>query len=71
MEVAAALAAGYLLFRESDAAYAAKLLQHARQLQAFGEECPGDYIVKGALWVGDGGFLLCDGCGWRLEGSTW
>ncbi len=42
-EASAALAAASLLFREEDPVYAEKLLEHARQLYDFAENCRGKY----------------------------
>ncbi|CAG5118659.1 unnamed protein product [Candidula unifasciata] len=43
MEYAAAMAAGYLVFKSKDSAYAATLLTHAKQLWEFGNEHHGKY----------------------------
>jgi len=53
MNTASALAAGSIAFKESDPKYAAKLLGHAKELFAFAEECPGDYIKDGRIPAGD------------------
>lgn len=42
-ETAAALASGYLVFREEDPTYANTLLQHARELYNFAKTYRGDY----------------------------
>ena len=47
MNTASAMAAGSIAFKQVDPAYSDKLLQHAIDLFAFAEACPGDYIVKG------------------------
>jgi endoglucanase len=44
-EAAAALASGYLVFRDVDAAYANTLLEHARQLYDFANDYQGSYTV--------------------------
>ena len=57
MNTASALAAGAIAFKDADPAYSATLLQHARDLFAFADACPGDYIVDGMyqsyamLWI--------------------
>ena len=43
-EAAAALAAGAMVFQSQDAAYAARLLAHARQLYRFADEFRGSYV---------------------------
>ncbi|MGE6625308.1 glycoside hydrolase family 9 protein [Bacillus pumilus] len=42
-QTAAALAAGSIIFKETDAPYAAKLLTHAKQLYAFADRYRGEY----------------------------
>ncbi|MCU0155406.1 glycoside hydrolase family 9 protein [Bacillus safensis] len=42
-QTAAALAAGSIIFKETDASYAAKLLTHAKQLYAFADKYRGKY----------------------------
>ncbi len=44
-EAAAALASGYLVFKDVDAAYANTLLEHARQLYDFANDYQGSYTV--------------------------
>lgn len=48
-ETAAAMAAGYLVFKEVDSAYADELLLHARELYDLGKRCPGSYIKDGKI----------------------
>lgn len=64
MGTAAALAAGSIAFRDVDRGYASLLLERARMLYAFGEKCPGDYIVNGrhAVFL----FLLSSCAMWWL-----
>jgi endoglucanase len=50
-ETAAAMASGYLVFRDVNATYAATLLTHARQLYDFAKNFRGDYT--GAIPAGD------------------
>lgn len=42
-ETSAALAAGYLIFRDSDSSYANNLLQHSKQLYDFANQYRGKY----------------------------
>jgi endoglucanase len=42
-EAAAAFASGYLVFKDVDAAYAAALLEHAKQLYDFANNFRGKY----------------------------
>lgn len=41
-----------MVFRKRDGVYADKLLHHAQELFAFGEQCPGDYFIDGHIPVG-------------------
>ncbi|TFJ85003.1 hypothetical protein NSK_003427 [Nannochloropsis salina CCMP1776] len=62
MNTASAMAAGAIAFRNHDPAYAATLLQHAEELFAFADMCPGDWIRNGTIPAGnfynDGGRYL-------------
>ena len=58
-ETAAALAAASLVFRPTDAAYAARLLEHARQLYSFADTYRGKYtdcITSAAKHYNSGGY---------------
>jgi len=48
-ETAAAMAAGYLVFKDIDPAYADELILHSRQLYDLGKRCPGSYIKDGGV----------------------
>lgn len=65
-ETAAAMASASMLFKSSDPAYSAELLQHAKELYKFAEDYPGSYpldefykswngykdeMVWGAIWL--------------------
>jgi len=50
-ETAAAFAAAYLVFRDIDPAYAARLLVHAQQLMSFAYECQGNYVIDGHVYA--------------------
>jgi hypothetical protein len=49
-ETAAALASGYLVFKDTDSAYAETLLAHAKELYTFANEYRGTYT--GAIPAG-------------------
>lgn len=51
-ETAAAMAAGYLAFKDHDPAYADELLLHAKQLYDFGKRCQGNYVEDGKVNAG-------------------
>ncbi|BFZ07395.1 hypothetical protein BsWGS_10435 [Bradybaena similaris] len=69
METAAAMAAGHLVFKNSDPTYAATLLEHAKQLWEFGNKYHGKYsdsVSAAAGYYNSNNFT--DELGW---GSIW
>lgn len=75
-ETAAALAAASLVFRPSDAAYADRLVEHARQLYGFADTYRGNYsdcIAKAASYYSSGnGYLdeLVWGAAWLYRATN-